>query len=128
MTNIINCRSGWKNLYQPIVDDVINFDKNQRIASNKIGIKRVTNIEGKLYVLLVNPENATKSLIDKISKAQSESEFTCEFCGKKSGDDSNEIDNVGYAFSKDEKIICCKKCYNTYLLTKERTSRWFNFL
>ena len=128
MSNIIDCRVGWKRLYQPIVDDVINFDNNQRDISKKIGIKKVTKIEGKLYVILVNPQNATKSLIDKITKAQTESEFTCEYCGKKSGEDIDKTDNIGYAISQDQKIICCKKCHNLYLSGKAKTSRWFNFL
>lgn len=122
------CRVGWKNLYQPIIDLILNYDMNQNDPNKKIGLRRISNYDGKMYFSLFHRENATQHLISQIKNAENESQFVCEFCGKRHVNDQTNPNNVGFAISQEQKVVCCNKCYNQYLASKPRTTKWYNKL
>ena len=64
--DVVQCHDGWKKLYQPIIDEVIDFDIRQTDASKRIGIKSIEMEDGAMVISLINTQNASDKLLDKI--------------------------------------------------------------
>lgn len=111
----IQCASGWKKLYQPIIDRVITHDSVQNNLDDKIGIAHVKEKDGMLKITLVKPHNATASLIDDIYEAELMSKEICEFCGT--------LHDVGVTKNHNYKT-CCKSCWEKHILDMYDDSVW----
>lgn len=114
--DILKCRNGWENIYNPIIDEIIRHDNLQVHKEDKIGIKEVDSFDGHLFIAFVNPHNIPSKINGMYIDGINESKNTCEFCGQRK--------DTGFTISKDEKIVCCERCYHTYLENKPRTTRW----
>lgn len=112
---VIKCNDGWKDLYQPIIDEIIKFDNSQNNVFNKIGIKSVINSLGELTILLYQPHNLPDKIKDMIIKAKTKSLSTCEFCGT--------TQNVGTTINKNY-VICCKSCWEKHIKATTQNSFW----
>lgn len=116
--DVVQCHDGWKKLYQPIIDEVIDFDIRQTDASKRIGIKSIEMEDGAMVISLINTHNASDKLLDKIDKAELLSERTCEFCG--------DTKNVGTTLNYNYQT-CCRECWEKHILPKRPQSTWKNY-
>ncbi len=115
--SILRCGKGWEKLYQPIVDKVIEYDKQQKDVKDKIGIAYIKEHDGYLKICLNQPHNANCKLIGEIYNAELKSRSVCEFCG--------ETNDIGVTMNNAYKTTC-KKCWETYILPKHDDSIWQN--
>ena len=116
--DVVQCHEGWKSLYQPIIDEVINFDICQTDPSKKIGIKSIEMEDGAMVISLINTHNASDDLLDKLDQAELASERMCEFCG----DTQNVGTTLNYTYQ-----TCCKECWEKHILPKKPKSTWKNY-
>ena len=116
--NVVQCREGWKKLYQPIIDAVINFDICQSSSDKRIGIKSIHQDDGELCIDLVQEENVTSEIAWKIYDAEQASRRTCEYCG----DTKNVGTTMNYHFE-----TCCKNCWEAHILPKRPQSIWKDY-
>jgi ribosomal protein L37AE/L43A len=75
----IECGDGWKKLYQPIVDAVVEHNLKQEKEEDKIEIHQIKEKFGALRIFL---SKYTSELRDMIDEAEEMSYNTCEVCGK----------------------------------------------
>ena len=96
----IECREGWKSLYQPILDRVNEYnDKNE---SEPIEIHQVKEKYGGLRIYL---SKYTDELRQMINDAEEKSYKTCEVCGKA----------INKPIVKNNWIYTeCEECYNKW--------------
>lgn len=116
--DVVQCKEGWKKLYQPIIDEVINFDICQSSSDKRIGIKSIYQEEGELVIDLVQEENAPASLFYKIYDAEKESARVCEYCGA--------TENVGTTMNYHFET-CCKACWESHIVPKRPQSIWKDY-
>jgi ribosomal protein L37AE/L43A len=74
----IECGEGWKHLYQPIIDKVIEYNKDKD-EDSKIVIHQIKEKFGSLRIYL---SKYTDELSRMIDDAEEKSYHTCEVCGK----------------------------------------------
>ena len=72
----IVCGEGWKGLYQPIIDYISEYNKNN---DDKIEIHQIKEKFGGLRIYLSRYTDELRQMIDD---AEDESYNTCEVCGK----------------------------------------------
>ena len=72
----IECGEGWKGLYQPIIDYISEYNKNN---DDKIEIHQIKEKFGGLRIYLSRYTDELRQMIDD---AEDESYNTCEVCGK----------------------------------------------
>ena len=95
----IECGDGWKDLYQPIIDYIIDYNKDKK-DGDKIEIWQIKEKFGGLRVYL---NKSTKELDKMIEKAEKESYHTCEECGK----------HINKAIVEHHWIYAmCRQCYD----------------
>lgn len=116
--NAIVCNSGWKKLYQPILDKIFKYDDSQDSSDKKIGVSRVESCDGKLKFIFVNKDNIPYHLKQDIEEACHESLSVCEMCGTKL--------NVGTTLNN-EYVTCCRECWENFILTKNTNSIWKDY-
>lgn len=115
--NVIKCKSGWKKLYQPVIDEIFKHDDLQKSVISKIGVCSVKNLDGELCISVEDYRNTPDSISEAIMKARIDSRNTCEYCGS-----TKEIGTtMNYEF-----ITCCKDCWMTHVLSKQDKSVWKN--
>lgn len=106
----IECGDGWKEIIQPILDyvDNYNIDKSEE--------ERITisQIKEKFGTLRVYVNNGTEELREIIRNAEHESSITCEFCGSK--------ENIGHTLGW--ITTCCEKCIKQLADSNKRTYKW----
>lgn len=113
--NVIRCGIGWKKLYEPILKMIFDFDDKQKSPLDKIGVKCIECIDGKMYIKLENYENLTTEIDIAIDNACKESLKVCELCG--------ETHNVGTTMNFDY-VTCCKDCWEKKIMSKNSESIW----
>ena len=96
----IECGDGWKHLYEPIIDRVMQY--NEEHSDNPIEIHQIKEKYGGLCVYL---SHYTDELTNMIDKAEDESYHTCELCGKHIDKPINE----GYWIYAE-----CKECHDKW--------------
>ena len=74
----IECGDGWKNLYQPIIDYIEEYNKDKE-GEDKIEIYQIKEKFGGLNVYL---SHYTDELTNMIKVAEEQSYHTCEICGR----------------------------------------------
>ena len=74
----IECDKGWEKLYKPIIDYIQEYNKNKE-ESDRIEIYQ---IKEKFGMLTIYVSKKTEELRKMINKAEGESYYTCEVCGK----------------------------------------------
>ena len=95
----IECGDGWKNLYQPIIDYIIDYNKDKK-DEDKIEIWQIKEKFGGLRVYL---NKSTEELDKMIEEAEKESYHTCEECGK----------HINKAIVEHHWIYAmCRQCYD----------------
>lgn len=112
---IINCEKGWQHLYQPIIDEIVEFDNKQNHLINKIGIKQINSIFGELSFLFHNSFNVTPHLKTMLADATAKSRRTCEYCGTQK--------DVGTTQTHGTKV-CCYSCWNKHIRDEFNKSIW----
>ena len=73
----VECGKGWKHLYQPITDFIMEYNKEHE--DNPIIIHQIKEKFGGLRYYV---SNYIDGLAEMIDKAEDESYNTCEICGK----------------------------------------------
>lgn len=116
--DVIVCGSGWKKIYEPVIKMIFDFDDIQTSPLNKIGVKRVESLDGKLFIKLENYNNITHDIEMAIDKASDESLRVCELCG--------DTNNVGTTMNI-EYVTCCKSCWEQKIMSKNSKSIWKEF-
>jgi hypothetical protein len=74
----VECREGWKSLYQPIIDYIEKYN-NDKDDNDKIEIHQIKEKFGGLRIYL---GNYNKIVREMARKAEDESYNICEECGK----------------------------------------------
>ena len=105
----IECRDGWRKLYQPIIDKVIEYNETHK--DYPIAINQIKEKYGGLRVYL---SYYTKELSDMIDRAEEESYHICEVCGKHI-DEPIEENHWIYAE--------CEECHNEITKQKEKNKK-----
>lgn len=113
--DVIVCGIGWKQLYEPVLKLIFDFDDIQKKPSDKIGVKCVESLDGKLNIKVENYKNLTNEIEDAIDKACNESLRVCELCG--------ETKNIGTTMNV-EYITCCRHCWEQKIMSKNSESIW----
>jgi ribosomal protein L37AE/L43A len=72
----VECDKGWEKLYQPIIDYISEYNKNN---DDKIEIHQIKEKFGGLRIYLSRYTDELRQMIDD---AEEESYNTCEICGK----------------------------------------------
>ena len=116
--NLIKCGSGWSKLYQPIIDEIIDFDITKSNYSEKIGIESIESNDGLLKIKVINAYNLTDEISKHISDAEFKSSRVCEFCGADT--------DVGTTMNSEYKT-CCKKCWENVIRPRENKSIWKSY-
>lgn len=75
----VECGDGWKHLYQPIIEYVVEYNLKQDNDEDKIEIHQIKEKFGGLRVYL---SRYTEELRKMIDDAEEKSFNTCEICGK----------------------------------------------
>jgi len=75
----VECCTGWKSLYQPILDKIDEYNKDKE-DNDKI---RVMQVKEKFGTLRIYVDNAPQEIYDEIDKAERTSSIVCEECGYK---------------------------------------------
>ena len=88
----IECGDGWKQLYEPLIDWIVEYNKTH---DDKIVIEQ---IKEKYAGLRFYIDHGPKELYNLIDKAEEESYKICEFCGTK--------ENVGLVIQGWYTTIC----------------------
>lgn len=99
---VITCHSGWKSLYEPILNKILIFDREKKAFKDKIGILSIRNDHGMLTFDLCNDINLPKDLRSEITNASCRSLNSCEYCGTS--------EKIGYTCCNTART-CCEKCY-----------------
>ena len=60
--NVVMCHEGWKKLYQPIIDDIMQHDISAMCNEEKIGVMSVQASDGQMEIQLINDTNASAQL------------------------------------------------------------------
>lgn len=107
----IECGIGWKNLYEPIIEWIKNYNVNKP-KEEQIEIHQIKEKFGGLRFYC---NFYTDELIEMIRNAEKESFRTCEFCGTK--------ENVGHTVSG-WYTTCCENCITEMSLKNKREYRW----
>lgn len=109
----VECEKGWYSLLQPVVDYIDNYNKDKP-KDEWIYIIQIKEKYGTLrfYTNFVTPE-----LDELISKAENESELTCEMCGTKKHIGST----LGWL------ITICHDCVKEYAQKQGYTCKWHNY-
>ena len=113
--SVIECGEGWKCLYQPIIDKILEHDSNVQELKDKIGIRQIKEKFGLLQIYIENEKNASDELLDMISNATRQSRNICEFCGTK--------EHVGSTRNFWFKT-CCKSCWERKIKSMNNESVW----
>lgn len=113
--NIVKCESGWKSLYQPIIEAVYKYDSEKTDVEDKIGVEEIKEKYGMLDVKLVNPFNLCDNIAQMITNTRRDSLSVCEFCGTR--------EHVGCTMNFEYKT-CCRKCWRQNILEFEPKSVW----
>lgn len=113
--NVVECKSGWKSLYQPIIDTIVKYDNEQKSVDKKIGFCSIVNHLGAMKVNLINPQNKTNDIAMLITQNEVESLHTCEFCGTKQ--------YIGTTLDVTVKT-CCEQCWKENILPRNQYSIW----
>jgi ribosomal protein L37AE/L43A len=99
----IECGSGWKHLYEPIIDAVAEYNIKQHNEDDKIEIHQIKEKFGGLRVYL---SKYTDELRKMIEDAEEKSYHTCEMCGK----------HIDKPIIKNHWIYAeCEECYQKWL-------------
>ena len=94
----IECESGWKKLYEPIIEYIIEYNKTHE--DNPI---KIHQIKEKFGGLRFYTNYCTEELDRMIDKAEDESYNVCEICGK----------HIDQPIVKHHWIYpFCKECFN----------------
>lgn len=72
----VECGDGWKKLYQPIIDHIEEYNKENE---DKIEIRQIKEKFGGLRIYLSRYTDELRQMIDD---AEEQSYYTCEICGK----------------------------------------------
>lgn len=88
----IECGSGWKSLYQPIIDYVEEWNKSHE---SKI---KIIQIKEKFAGLRIYVENPTEELNQMIYEAELKSFYMCEDCGS--------TENIGTIGNRWYRTLC----------------------
>ncbi len=112
---LIECRDGWKQLYQPVIDAIKEHDDVQTSEDKKIGIAQIKEKWGALEIYPKNRENMPEKIREMILKASNDSKHVCEYCGTK--------ENVGTTMNHWYKT-CCKSCWEKKISIYNEDSRW----
>lgn len=94
----IECGEGWKNLYQPIIDYIDDYNKDKG-DEDKI---KIYQIKEKFAGLRFYTNFYTDELMKMIRDAEEKSFHTCEICGK---DIDNSIIENGWMYAE------CEECH-----------------
>lgn len=113
--NVVTCREGWKNIYNPIIEMIIEHDNTKTDNDDKIGVGQVKEKWGALEILPLNGINVIPTIRNAIIDAYTLSMKTCEFCG--------ETNNVGATMNHWTKT-CCMACWEKEIVTTFPDSRW----
>ena len=97
----IECGDGWKKLYEPILRYIENYNKNTEY--NPIIVRQIKEKFGSLRIYLSHYTNELREMIDK---AEDESEYVCETCGKHI---DNPIVENHWIYAE------CDDCHNKFL-------------
>lgn len=94
----IECESGWKKLYEPIIEYIVEYNKTHE--DNPI---KIHQIKEKFGGLRFYTNYYTEELDRMIDKAEDESYNVCEICGK----------HIDQPIVKHHWIYpFCKECFN----------------
>lgn len=113
--SVIECHDGWKSLYEPIVDKIMEHDANVSDPSKKIGIFQIKEKFGVLCINLLNTSNASNEILEMITNATRKSSRICEFCGTS--------EHVGTTKNNWYKT-CCKSCWEKNIKALNADSKW----
>lgn len=113
--DVIECKSGWKSLYEPIINKIMEHDSNVTDPNKKIGIFQIKEKFGVLVFNLINTSNASDEILEMITNATRQSSRICEFCGTK--------ENVGTTKNHWYKT-CCKSCWEKNIKAHYEDSKW----
>lgn len=113
---IISCGRGWKDIYEPVIQSIIDFDSLRVSADGKIGVKKVYTENGMLKFDVHNPNNMVQPIRNKMISASTESTRVCEYCGAKQ--------DIGYTCFTIKKT-CCERCFNLYVSKEHPTENWY---
>lgn len=100
----IECGSGWKSLYQPIIDYVTLYNSEHEETDSRIYIDQIKEKFGGLrfYWSGENLDQETCNILNEmVRKAEDESYKVCETCGTR--------ENVGITVGG-WYITCCEDC------------------
>ena len=114
-SNVVTCEKGWKDLYESIIEIIVDYDKRHFKAEDRIGVESISEVDGGMEVKVINENNLTSGIRDEILIREHESFNICEFCGTKTG--------VGTTMNNDFKT-CCKSCWESNILNKQENSIW----
>ena len=109
----VECGIGWKNLYEPIIEWIKNYNSNKP-KEEQIEIHQIKEKFGGLRFYC---NFYTDELKEMIHNAEKESFRTCEFCGTK--------ENVGHTISG-WYTTCCEQCVTDMSVKNKREYRWQN--
>lgn len=111
----VKCLSGWKDLYQPVIDAVVEYDTKQTEIGKKIGIKEINEVDGEMEISFCHPNNITDRINQLRNTAETQSGRVCEYCGSK-----EEIGMTMNYFYK----TCCHTCWSDNVLPRYPKSVW----
>ncbi len=75
----VECGDGWKSIYQPIIDYIVEYNLKQDNDENKIEIHQIKEKFGGLRIYLSHYTDELRAMIED---AEEKSFNTCEICGK----------------------------------------------
>lgn len=113
--NVVMAKNGWEKLYQPIIDNIVEYDKKQSDAEHKIGIDAIGSKNGLMFVNLYHPESVPIRIQNIINDNIAKSAHMCERCGTKL--------EVGTTMNYQIET-CCRKCWHDRILPSLPHSMW----
>ena len=95
----IECGKGWEHLYQPVIDAVNKWNEEHKDVELPMEIIQIKEKYGTLRIYL---NFYTDEIKDMIRKAEDESYYTCEICGK----------HIGGPITTSWIYSMCEDCFN----------------
>lgn len=111
----IECGDGWEKLYQPIIDEIVEYNNNHS-EEDKITISQ---IKEKFGGLRFYADNTPTSISEKIDQAESKSYHVCERCGSEH--------EVGFLSMNGWIYTRCRKCAEN-LISKSNCKSHIRFM
>lgn len=103
----IECGSGWKNLYGPVIERINRY--NEEHPEDPIQVEQIKEKWGTLRIYV---RSAPQEIYDLIDEAEQKSQYTCEDCGFQNKE-KVKIRNTGGWYR-----TLCERCFNSYIQKK----------